>query len=71
MVSLAPILNISPENNRKLGVPFILQKSHIKDFMKEILRKEIFSGKKYIDLVTSKFIFKMSFLSISFIKSNL
>ncbi len=31
-----------------MRVPFILQKSQIFAFMKEILRKCIFSGKKYI-----------------------
>ena len=40
-----------------MRVPFILLKSHIFVFMKEILRKYIFLGKKYIDLVTLRLIF--------------
>ncbi len=40
-----------------MRVPFILQKSHLFVFMKEILRKYSFLGKKYIDLVTLWFIF--------------
>ncbi len=52
-----------------MGVPFISQKSHKFDFMKEILRKDILNIN--FDVTKSMYFFpeNISFLSISFIKS--